>query len=149
MQLHIDEQVGVKQVSMRRTTGYPYISVAQTTGIPYTTHVHTVIETPAYLAAAKDAGMNASEQQAVVDLIAINPEAGEIMPGCGGARKVRVARPGGGKSGGYRVITYFAGEQVPVFLLTVFPKNMKSNLTKAEQNAFSKAVKLLTKSLGD
>ncbi len=93
--------------------------------------------------------MSTSEQQAVVDLIAINPEAGEIMPGCGGARKVRVARPGEGKSGGYRVITYFAGEQVPVFLLTVFPKNMKSNLTKAEQNAFSKAVKLLTKSLGD
>lgn len=93
--------------------------------------------------------MSAGEQQAVVDLIAANPEAGEIMPGCGGARKVRVARPGGGKSGGYRVITYFAGDNVPVFLLTVFPKNMKSNLTKAEQNDFSKAVKLLTKSLGD
>lgn len=84
----------------------------------------------------------------VVDLIAANPDAGDIMPWCGGARKLRVARPGGGKSSGYRVISYFAGENVPVFLLTVFPKNMKSNLTKAEQNAFSKAVKLLTRSLG-
>lgn len=72
-----------------------------------------------------------------------------IMPGSGGARKLRVARPGGGKSSGYRVISYFAGQDVPVFLLTVFPKNMKSNLTKAEQNAFSRAVKLLTKSLGE
>lgn len=111
--------------------------------------MHTVIETPAYLGAAKDAGMGADELQAVVDLVAANPAAGEIMPGCGGARKLRVARPGKGKSGGYRVITYFAGQDVPVFLLTVFPKNMKSNLTKAEQNAFSKAVKRLTESLGD
>ncbi|HEX8446419.1 MAG TPA: type II toxin-antitoxin system RelE/ParE family toxin [Sphingomonas sp.] len=110
--------------------------------------MQSVIETNAYLSAAKAAGMSAQEQQAVVDLIAANPEAGEIMPGCGGARKLRVARPGGGKSGGYRVITYFSGLDVPVFLLTVFPKNLKSNLTKAEQNTFSKAVKLLTDSLG-
>lgn len=107
-----------------------------------------MIETPAYLTAAKAAGMSAIEQQMVVDLVAANPEAGDIMPGCGGARKLRMARPGKGKSGGYRVITYFAGQDVPVFLLTVFPKNMKTNLTKAEQNAFSKAVKTLTDSLG-
>lgn len=124
------------------------MKLATTTVIPYVDEVHTVIETSAYLAAAKDAGMTAEEQQVVVDLIAANPEAGDIMPGCGGARKLRVARPGSGKSGGYRVISYFAGENVPVFLLTVFPKNMKSNLTKAEQNAFGKAVKLLTGSLG-
>jgi hypothetical protein len=124
------------------------MKLALSTVIPYIGIVHTVIETPAYLAAAKDAGMSADELQVVVDLIAANPEAGDIMQGCGGARKLRVARPGSGKSGGYRVISYFAGEKVPVFLLTVFPKNMKSNLTKAEQNAFSKAVKLLTRSLG-
>jgi hypothetical protein len=47
--------------------------------------MHSVIETRAYLAAAKDAGMDEAEQQAVVDLIAANPEAGDIMPGCGGA----------------------------------------------------------------
>jgi hypothetical protein len=124
------------------------MKLAPTTVIPYADGVHTVIETSAYLAAAKDAGMTAEEQQVVVDLIAANPEAGDIMPGCGGARKLRVARPGSGKSGGYRVISYFAGENVPVFLLTVFPKNMKSNLTRAEQNTFGKAVKLLTRSLG-
>lgn len=110
--------------------------------------MQSVIETNAYLAAAKNAGMSAEEQAGVVDLIAANPEAGEIMPGCGGARKLRVAKPGKGKSGGYRVITYFGGANVPVFLLTVFPKNMKSNLTKAEQNAFAKATKTLVDSLG-
>ena len=110
--------------------------------------MQTVIETNAYLRAAKLAGIDADEQAAIVALIAANPEAGEIMPGCGGARKLRVARPGGGKSGGYRVVTYFAGGAFPVFLLTVFPKNVKTNLTKAEQNAFAAACKQLTDGLG-
>jgi hypothetical protein len=110
--------------------------------------MQTVIETSAFLRAVKLAGMSDVEREAVVDLIAANPDAGDLMPGCGGARKVRVARPGGGKSGGYRVVTYFANAGLPVFLLTVFPKNMKSNLTKAEQNAFATACKTLVASLG-
>jgi hypothetical protein len=109
--------------------------------------MHTVIETAAYISAAKDSGMNADEMVAVVDLIAANPEAGEIMPGCGGARKLRVAKPGTGKSGGYRVITYFAGDDVPVFLLTVFGKNEKANLTKGERNALGDLTKKLRESL--
>jgi len=81
--------------------------------------VHAVIETNAYLAAAKEAGMSEEEMIAVVDRISADPMIGDIMPGCGGARKLRVARPGRGKSGGYRVITYVAGLDIPVFLLTV------------------------------
>ena len=69
------------------------------------------------------------------------------MPGCGGARKFRFARQGSGKSGGYRVVTYFAGVGVPAFLLTLFPKNMKTNLTPAERNAFAAATKRLVPSL--
>jgi hypothetical protein len=73
----------------------------------------------------------------VVDLIAANPEAGEIMPGA----------PGRGKSGGYRVITYYAGIDVPTFLLTAFGKNEKANLTKGERNALAAFTKTLTDSL--
>lgn len=109
--------------------------------------MQSVIETNSYLAAAKDVGMSAEEQQAVVDLIAADPQAGEIMPGCGGARKVRVARPGSGKSGGYRIITYYAGTDVPTFLITVFGKNEKANLTKSERNALAALAKTLTDSL--
>lgn len=89
--------------------------------------------------------MSDEERSAVVDTVAVNPTAGEIMPGCGGARKLRVAKPGKGKSGGYRVITYFGGDDVPVFLLTVFGKNEKANLNKAERNALA----ALTKRLAD
>jgi len=91
--------------------------------------------------------MSEEERIAVVDLIAADPEAGEIMPGCGGARKLRVAKPGKGKSGGYRVISYFAGDDVPVFLLTVFGKNEKTNLTKAERNVLAGLTKTLRDSL--
>jgi hypothetical protein len=109
--------------------------------------VHGVLETNAYRAAAKHAGMSEEEMAAVVDIVAANPEAGDIMSGCGGARKLRVAKRGKGKSGGYRVVSYFAGVDVPVFLLTVFPKNMKTNLTQAERNAFAIATKRLVGSL--
>lgn len=109
--------------------------------------MQSVIETAFYLRAARAAGMDGAEMTAVVDMLAANPEAGEIMQGCGGARKLRVARPGGGKSGGYRVITYFAGENVPVFLLDAFAKNEKINLSKAERNELASLVKLLRASV--
>jgi hypothetical protein len=55
-----------------------------------------------------------------------------------GFRKFRVARSGKGKSGGARVIYIQRDNTVPVFLIAVFPKNEKENLTKAERNALKK-----------
>jgi hypothetical protein len=96
-----------------------------------------VVETNAYLSAAKAAGMSEQERTLVVDLFAADPQAGEMMVGTGGCRKIRLAGRGKGKSGGYRVITVFGGNDVPVFLLTVFGKGEKANLTKAERNALA------------
>ena len=53
-----------------------------------------------------------------------------------------------GKSGGVRVIYYYHSERIPLYLLTVFGKNEKNNLTKAEANALSKLVKLLVQATG-
>lgn len=105
--------------------------------------MHTIVETAAYADAADDAGMTVDERQTVVDYLAANPTAGDIMPGCGGARKLRWKKPGTGKSGGYRVITYFCGDALPVFLLTVFGKGEKDNLNKGERNALATLVKRL------
>jgi len=52
----------------------------------------------------------------------------------GGARKLRVAGRGKGKSGGYRVITFYSGKDVPAFLLAVYSKGEKGNLSNAERN---------------
>ncbi|CAN7460199.1 type II toxin-antitoxin system RelE/ParE family toxin [Rhizobium sp. LjRoot254] len=72
----------------------------------------------------------------LVSYLSQNPEAGEEMQGTGGCRKLRFAIRGNnkGKSGGVRVITFFSGVDLPVFLLTVFGKSQKVNLDKAERN---------------
>jgi hypothetical protein len=77
--------------------------------------MHTVVETPSYLADAKAYGLTEREKEVVVEMIANNPRAGDEISGTGGARKVRVAGRGKGKSGGYRVITFFSGQSVPFF----------------------------------
>ena len=105
--------------------------------------MHTVVETAAYLSAAKDAGMSDAERRDAVDTLAENPRAGDVVQGTGGCRKVRIAGRGGGKSGGYRVITVFGGDHLPVFLLTVFSKGDRVNLTKSERNDLAKLTKVL------
>lgn len=100
--------------------------------------MQTVVETPEYLAAAKRAGMTDEERDAVVSFIAANPRAGDIMPGTGGCRKVRVAKEGKGKSGGYRVITYYATRNEPVYLVTVISKGKQANLTDKQMNELRK-----------
>lgn len=105
--------------------------------------MQTVAETSAYLSAADDAGMTEAERLAVIDLLASNPSAGEVMVGTGGCRKLRLAGRGKGKSGGYRVITFFGGEDIPVYLLTVFSKGDRANLSQAERNDLSQVAKRL------
>jgi hypothetical protein len=88
--------------------------------------VHTVVETPAYLADARAAGLTEAEREAIVEMVAKNPEAGDEIAGSGGARKVRVAGRGKGKSGGYRAISFYSGKDIPVFLLTIYIEGRES-----------------------
>ncbi|HWH17533.1 MAG TPA: type II toxin-antitoxin system RelE/ParE family toxin [Allosphingosinicella sp.] len=97
--------------------------------------MHTVVETPEYLKAAKSVGMTDEERAATVDYIAENPETGDIIEGTGGARKVRIPKQGKGKSGGYRVVTYYMAEDIPVFLVTVISKGQQANLSEGQKKA--------------
>lgn len=119
----------------------------RTTALPYILNVQTVIETNAFLTAAKGAGMDEEEREALVGLVASEPTAGAMIQGTGGCRKLRFRKPGTGKSGGYRVVTWFGGGDIPVFLLTVFGKNEPANLSKAERNALAKLTGQLRDSL--
>ncbi|RIK92258.1 MAG: addiction module toxin RelE [Proteobacteria bacterium] len=107
--------------------------------------MQTVIETSEYLARAKDVGLDDAERAQVVDFLAAHPLAGDEIPGTGGARKVRFAGRGKGKSGGYRVVTYFGGADIPLFLLTVYAKGEKANLSQAERNALKRLLSSLAK----
>ena len=97
--------------------------------------MQTVIQTPTFLADAKAAGLDDTELAEIAATIAANPLVGDIIPGTGGARKVRFGGKGKGKSGGYRVITYYAAEDVPVFLLALVDKGQRADISQADRNA--------------
>jgi hypothetical protein len=102
----------------------------------------TVAETPEYVRCA-DRLLSAADRMDVVAYLAANPKAGDLMQGTGGVRKLRWGRGGRGKSGGVRVIYYFHSEAMPLCLLTVFGKNEKANLSKAERNDLADLVRML------
>ena len=107
--------------------------------------MQTVIETAEFIRRAKACDVTEDERAEMVNFIAAHPQAGNEIKGTGGARKVRFARPGGGKSGGYRIITFYSGVDIPVFLLSLFAKNEKTDLTPKERNALKKVLPQVVK----
>ena len=102
----------------------------------------TVAELPEYLRAAT--GLLAdTDLRAIVDHLAARPAAGDLIEGNGGVRKLRWARDGRGKSGGVRVVYYFHRGAMPLYLLTMFAKTERANLSKAERNALAGLVDVL------
>ena len=97
--------------------------------------MQTVVQTPTFLADAKAAGITDDELSAIAATIAADPEAGDLIVGTGGARKIRIGGKGKGKSGGYRVITYYAAADVPVFLLALVSKGQRADISQADRNA--------------
>lgn len=96
--------------------------------------MHPVCETHVFRRAASQSGMSEDEITDLICYLAANPTAGDEVSGTGGCRKVRFGGRGKGKSGGYRTITFYSGEMMPVFLITVFAKGEKANLSKGERN---------------
>lgn len=100
-----------------------------------------VIETETYLRSAERM-MSAAERIAVIDFFAANPQAGEVIPGGGGLRKVRVPLAGRGKRGGARVISYFVDAR-GVYLLLAYAKNEQGNLTPAQARTLARMIETL------
>jgi hypothetical protein len=96
----------------------------------------SVIELPGYRRRA-DELFSADEQDAIVDLIAYQPTCGDLIPGTGGLRKVRVGRGGSGKRGGARVIYFFYNADFPVLVMALYAKNEKTDLSVREKKEFA------------
>jgi hypothetical protein len=75
--------------------------------------------------------------------IALAPAAWPVIPGTGGARKARAVRGGRGKSGGARIIYYVITRKGVLYLLDVYAKSAKENLTDAERHEIRKLVTAL------
>jgi hypothetical protein len=89
--------------------------------------VRTVIETPTFQKQA-DAIWTTLEREAFIDFIAENPDAGDVIPGADGARKVRWHRRGTGKRGGTRVIYFHLVGDELVLLVMVCAKAERTNV---------------------
>ena len=73
-------------------------------------------------------------------LLVSTPDAGAVIQGTGGIRKVRVARGGRGKRGGLRVIYYWHTPEHQILLLTVYAKNEVTDLTPPEKKVLKQLV---------
>ncbi len=82
--------------------------------------MRTVAETPIFIRYASEIWSEV-ERQEFITFIAANPEAGAVIRGSGGCRKVRWSRHGIGKRGGARIVYFVAMDEV-VWLLIVYTK---------------------------
>ena len=103
---------------------------------------HTVVETAPFLKRAAEVWTE-DERQDFVDFIASNRMAGDEIPGTGGLRKVRWSRAGMGKRGGTRIIFYYYNESAPIYLLTVYAKSEKEDLSPQEKTVFKKVAEAI------
>ncbi|MCI5130836.1 MAG: addiction module toxin RelE [Candidatus Electrothrix sp. EH2] len=99
--------------------------------------MNTVVELPEFIRRAEKL-LRDAEREHLIQYLAANPRAGVLLQGTGGIRKLRWKREGYGKSGGVRVIYYFHDDRYPLFLLTLFGKSEKANISKAERNILAK-----------
>src|ERR1700732_1009058 len=102
----------------------------------------TVAEMPLFIRLASDGGDDA-EREAFIEFIARNPEQGDLIPETGGVRKIRWVRPGSGKRGGARVISFYHNSDRPLYLLMVYAKARQENLTAEEKKAVRKLAAIL------
>lgn len=102
----------------------------------------TVAETAVFVRQAA-AVWSEEERSEFVDFIARNPEAGDVIPGTGGVRKIRWGRQGSGKRGGVRVIYFYYASDIPLYLLTIYAKAMREDLAPNEKRAVTALASML------
>ena len=108
---------------------------------------HSIIETAAFTRRLKDLGVSADEMASIYDAYASVPHYGKLVRNTGGLRKGRVAKDATGKSGGYRVFSFYFDSNSPVFLLWLIDKSDDAGLTDAQENIFRALTTALKKDL--
>lgn len=102
----------------------------------------TVAETPLFVRQARTI-WDDDERLEFVTYIAANPEAGDLIPQTGGVRKVRWSRSGSGKGGGVRVVYFYYDAKRPLYLLMVYAKARKEDLSPADKRSVRELTALL------
>lgn len=103
-----------------------------------------VVETPEFQTRIADL-MSEEERLLLIDYLAFHPTAGDLVRGTGGLRKLRWALQGRGKRGGARIIYFYFSNEMPLFALTAYAKNEKSDLGVQDWKALAGLLKELVK----
>ena len=103
-----------------------------------------IVRTTVFTKALKKLGASAADLGALEMEIAANPQAGDVIPGLGGARKIRFSMAGKGKRGGGRAIYIAVVREDTVYLLTAYSKAKKDDLTQADKTALKTLIAVLT-----
>ncbi len=105
--------------------------------------LNEVAFTAGFLGDVKDEGATDEDLARLVQELAANPLAGDLIVGSGGCRKVRLAGRGRGKSGGFRVVTFYAPPAMPVYVIAMLAKGSRENFSRTEvaaMAAFAKSI---------
>ncbi|MCF6807827.1 type II toxin-antitoxin system RelE/ParE family toxin [Thiotrichales bacterium 19S9-12] len=105
----------------------------------------TVVETPIFIKIIEEI-ITKEIKEDLIEYIAKNPTAGDLLTGAGGCRKIRwKITENTGKSGGIRTIYYYYNDTMPVYLLLAYPKSVKANISKETKNKLKQMVTELLK----
>ncbi len=85
--------------------------------------------------------LSPEEDAALKFSLGMDPEAGDLIPNTGGARKLRWAVGSQGKRGGVRVVYYFGGDDMPLIMFAVYKKGRKDDLTEKEKSELKTVIK--------
>jgi hypothetical protein len=107
----------------------------------------TVAETTLFIRQAADIWSD-EERTEFIDFVALHPEAGNLVPHSGGVRKLRWGRRGAGKRGGVRVIYFYHDPGMPIYLLMVYAKAVRDNLSPEASRAVQSLVARLKRAYG-
>ena len=96
--------------------------------MPYNKTLPSFIELAPFARAREAYGMDDAELLELQAALLAEPEAGDVIPGSGGCRKVRWRTPGHGKRGGYRVIYFLRTAAGSIVLVLLYAKNVRDNV---------------------
>ena len=90
--------------------------------------------------------MSDEERTVLVEYLAYNPTAGDLISGTGDVRKLRWGLEGRGKRGGARVVYFYHDADMPLFALTAYAKNERADLSQQDRNDFKRLTAMLVES---
>ncbi len=107
----------------------------------------TIVETSFFIKEAKKL-IQEDELGNLKDYLAMNPEVGDIIPGLRGIRKLRWQANQKGKKGGARIIYFFYNFNMPLFLLDIYSKSRKEDLSPSDKKELNCLIDELTNEYG-